>query len=136
MVQSTSSSGGATARFPIAYQSRKDGTTPCACSARERKSSTVRGNFRWRSPRVEPLFCHRGEDLKTHMIPCWPLLSDRRGSPLRQMNNLRIIYKDLFKRLPVDYVAPSGLLDGRELSAVALGDSKLTPSRFRRGMRI
>jgi hypothetical protein len=51
--------GGATARSPIAYQSRRDGTTPCACSARERKSSTGHGNFRCRSPRVEPPFYDR-----------------------------------------------------------------------------
>ena len=44
---------------PIAYQSRGDGTIPCVCSAREWKSSTVHGYFRWRSPRIAPLFCHR-----------------------------------------------------------------------------
>src|SRR5882762_2281188 len=53
MVRSPSSSAGATVRSRIACPSRKGGITRYVSSAREQKSSTARGCFRWHNPRVE-----------------------------------------------------------------------------------
>src|SRR6266436_5514328 len=53
MVRSPSSSAGATVRSRIACPSPKGGITRYVSSAREQKSSTARGCFRWHNPRVE-----------------------------------------------------------------------------------
>src|SRR5882757_2368877 len=53
MVRSPSSSAGATARSRTACRSHRGGITRYVSSAREQKSSTARGCFRWHNPRVE-----------------------------------------------------------------------------------
>jgi hypothetical protein len=50
MARSRSSSVGATASLPIAYQSRKGGITRCVCFALDPKSSTAHGNSLKRGP--------------------------------------------------------------------------------------
>src|SRR6266550_3543719 len=58
MVRSPSSSAGATARSRTACRSRRGGITRYVSSAREQKSSTARGRFRWHNPRVEAFDRH------------------------------------------------------------------------------